>query len=156
MYGMRYAVLRVNIGFFESGSVWSDSLRPHELYSPWNSSGQNTGVGSLSLLQGIFPTQESNPGLQHCRWILCQLSHKGGPRNLEWVAYPFSRGSSRSRNRTGASCIAGRFFTSWATREALRIGGKRQRNTKTTGKWKFWWCAKFHELCYETCTSSIV
>ena len=48
-------------------------------YSPWNSPGQNTGVGSLSLLQGIFPTQGSNPGLPHCRWILYQLSHKGSP-----------------------------------------------------------------------------
>ena len=47
------------------------------LYSPWNSPGQNTGVGSLSLLQGIFPTQGSNPGLLHCRRILYQLSHKG-------------------------------------------------------------------------------
>ena len=67
----------------------SDSLRPHGLYSPWNSPGQNTGVGSLSLLQGIFPTQGSNPGLLHCRRILYQLSHKGSPRILEWVAYPF-------------------------------------------------------------------
>ena len=55
----------------------SDSLQPHGLYSLWNSPGQNTGVGSLSLLQGIFPTQGSNPGLQHCRWILYQLSHSG-------------------------------------------------------------------------------
>ena len=39
-------------------------------YSPWNSPGQNTGVGSLSLSQGIFPTQGSNPGLLHCRRIL--------------------------------------------------------------------------------------
>ena len=46
------------------------TLRPHGLYSPWNSSGQNTGVGSLSLLQGIFPTQRLNPGLPHCRQIL--------------------------------------------------------------------------------------
>ena len=46
-----------------SRSVVSDSLRPHGLYSPWSSPGQNTGVGSLSLLQGIFPTQRSNPGL---------------------------------------------------------------------------------------------
>ena len=71
----------------------SDSLRPHGLYSPWNSPGRNTGVGSLSLLQGIFPTQGSNPGLLHCRQILYQLSHKGSPRILEWVAYPFSSGS---------------------------------------------------------------
>ena len=54
----------------------SISLRPHRLYSPWNSPGQNTGVGSLSLLQGIFPTQGSNPGLPRCRWILYQLSHR--------------------------------------------------------------------------------
>ena len=58
-----------------SHSVMSDSLRPHGLYSPWNSLGQNTGVGSLSLLHGIFPTQGSNPGLPYCRQILYQLSH---------------------------------------------------------------------------------
>ena len=45
----------------ESRSVVSDSLRPHGLYSPWNSPGQNTGVGSLSLLQGIFLTQGIEP-----------------------------------------------------------------------------------------------
>ena len=60
----------------ESHSVASNSLQPHWLYSPWNSPGQNTGVGSLSLLQGIFPTQGSNTGLQHCRRILYQLSHR--------------------------------------------------------------------------------
>jgi len=74
-------------------------------------SGQNTGVGSLSLLQGIFPTQGSNPGLQHCMWILYELSHKENPRILEWVAYPFSRGSSQPRDCTQVSCIAGGFFT---------------------------------------------
>ena len=78
----------------ESHSVVSDSLGPRELHSPWNTPGWNTGVGSLSLLQGIFPTQGSNPGLLHCKWILYQLSHKGSPRILEWVAYPFSSGSS--------------------------------------------------------------
>ena len=57
----------------------SDSLRPRGLCSPWDSPGQNTGVGSLSLLQGIFPTQESNPGLPCCRRILYKLSHKGSP-----------------------------------------------------------------------------
>ena len=96
----------------------SSSLRPHGLDSPWNSLGQNTGMDSLSLLQGIFPMQGLNPGLLYCRWILYQLSHNGSPRILEWVAYPFSSGSSRPRNRTGVSCIAGRFFTSWAMREA--------------------------------------
>ena len=63
----------------ESHSVVPDSLQPHGLYSPWNSPGQNTGVGSLSLLQEIFPTQGSNPGPSHCRWILSQLSHQGSP-----------------------------------------------------------------------------
>ena len=80
-----------------SHSVVSRSLRPRGLYSPWDSPTQNTGVGSLCLLQGIFPTQGSN--------------HKGSPRILEWVAYPFSSGSSRPRNRTGVSCITGTFFT---------------------------------------------
>ena len=63
----------------ESESVVSDSLQPHGLYSPRNSPGQNTGVGSLSRLQGIFSTQGSNPCLPHCRWILYQLSHQGSP-----------------------------------------------------------------------------
>ena len=70
----------------ESHSVVSDSLRPHGLYCPWNSPGQNTGVGSLFLLQGIFPIQESNLGLLHCRQILYQLSylvaHKGSPKSI--------------------------------------------------------------------------
>ena len=51
----------------------------HGLYSPWNSPGQNTGVGSPSFLQKIFPTQGSNPGLLHCRRILYKLSHQGSP-----------------------------------------------------------------------------
>ena len=82
----------------ESSSVVSDSLRPHGLYSPWNSPGQNTGVDGCSLLQGIFPTQGLNSGLPHCRRILYRLSHQGSPRILEWVAYPFSKGSSQPRN----------------------------------------------------------
>ena len=57
----------------------SDSLPPRGLYSPWSSPGHNTGVGNLSLHQGIFPTQGSNPGLLHCRRIPYQLSHKGSP-----------------------------------------------------------------------------
>ena len=105
---------------------------------------KNTGVGILSLLQRIFPTQESNWGLLHCRQIFYQLSHEGTPkwkwksfspvwlcdpmdytvhgilqtRILEWVAFPFSRGSSQSRDWTHVSHIASWFFTSRATREA--------------------------------------
>ena len=83
LYAVQYIPLQIGCES-ESCSVVSDSLRPHGLYSPWNSPGQNTGVGSHSLLQGIFPIQGSNQGL----------------------------------------LIAGRFFTSWATREALpRTGG---------------------------------
>ena len=71
----------------------------------WNSPGQNTRVGSLSLLQGIFPTHRSNPGLPHCRRILYQLSHKGRPRILDWVAYSFSSGSSDSGIELGSPAL---------------------------------------------------
>ena len=74
-------------------------------------------LGSLSLLQGIFPTQGSNPGLMHCRQIPYHLTHQGNPRILEWAAFPFSRGSSQLRDQTQVSCIAGRFLTIWPTRE---------------------------------------
>ena len=64
----------------------SDSLWPYGLYSPLNSSGQNTGVSSLPLLQGIFPTQGSSPDLPHCRQIIYQLSHQGNPNaSDEWL-----------------------------------------------------------------------
>ena len=157
LYEYQIYNMRENENESESHLVVSDSLPLHGLYSPWNSLGQytgvgshslfpgdlpnpgvkprspslqadslpaeppgkpkNTGVGSLSLLQGIFPSQGSNLGLPHCRRILCQLSHLGSPRILEWVAYPFSRGSSRPRNRTRVSSRSRvshyrRFFTS--------------------------------------------
>ena len=102
-----------------SRSVVSDSLWPPGLYSPWNSPGQNTGVGSCSLLQGIFPTQGSNPGPPHCRWILYHLSHQelckkkkkkkklgsnpglvrspggrhGNPLQYSWLENPMKRGA---------------------------------------------------------------
>ena len=94
-----------------SCSLWGSSVHG-------DSPGKNTGVGSLSLLRRIFPTQGSNPGLLHCRWILYQLSCEGSPRILKCIAYAFSKGSSQPRNKTGISCIEGGFFTSWATREA--------------------------------------
>ena len=84
----------------------SNSLQSHGLYSPWNSPGQNTGVGGLSLLQGIFPPKGLNPGLPPYRPILYQLSQQESPRILEWVAYPFSSRSSQPRNHTGVSCTA--------------------------------------------------
>ena len=96
----------------ESLSVVSDSLRPHGLYSPWNSLGQNTGVGSLPGISRDLPKPGIKIGLLHCRRILYQLSHKGSPRILKcYVAYPFSSGSSWPRKWTGVSCIEGGFFS---------------------------------------------
>ena len=89
---------------------WNWKLLGHvQLFvTPWSiqstySPGQNTGVGSLFLFL------ESNAGLLHCSQILYQLSHKESPRILEWVADPFSSGSSQPTNWTRVSCIAGVF-----------------------------------------------
>jgi len=95
----------------------SDSFQPHglqpaRLLCPWDSPGENTRVGCHALLQRIFPTQGASSGLLHCRQILYCLSHQGSPRIVEWVAYPFSRGTSCPRNQTLISCIAGGFFIS--------------------------------------------
>ena len=141
----------------ESHSVVSNSLWPHGLHSPWNSPGRNTGVGSLSLLQGIFPTQGSNPGLLHCRQIFYQLSHKGSTGIPEWVAYPCSSGSSWPRNQTGVLCIADGFFTNWAIKQA-HIKAKKSHRwhfnsymwlpyyiiqiTKYLHLWKKFYCSK--------------
>ena len=95
-----------------------------------DSPGKNTRMGCHALLQGIFPTQGLNPGLLHCRWILYYLSHQESPWILEWVACPFSRGSSWPRNWTGVSFIANGFFTNLATREALLTP-----YTKINSKW---------------------
>ena len=71
----------------------SDSWQPHGLYSPWNSLGQNTGMGSLSLFQGIFPTQGSNPGLWHLQadsvpaepWRKLKNTGVGSLSLLQWI-----------------------------------------------------------------------
>ena len=67
---------KVKVKVTQSCPTLCDSV---DYISPWNSLGQNTGVGSLSLLQGIFPTQGSTLGFPHCRQILYQLSHKRSP-----------------------------------------------------------------------------
>ena len=92
------------------------TIQSMEFSRPKYWSGQLYSPGD-SLLQGIFSTQGSNPGVLHCRWILYQLSHQRSPRILEWIAYPFSSGFSWLKSRIGVSCNAGRFFTSWASRE---------------------------------------
>ena len=66
-----------------SNSSWPHGLQLVRGLCPWNSPGQNTGVGSRSLLQRIFPTQGSNPGLLHCRWILFTIRITGKPKNIE-------------------------------------------------------------------------
>ena len=83
-----------------------------------DSPGKNTRWDCHALLQRIFLTQGSNPGLPQCRQILYHLSPQWGPRILEWVAYPFFRETCWTRNPTGVPCIAGGFFTLWATWEA--------------------------------------
>ena len=72
---------RTSQNIYESRSFVSNSLRPHCLYCPWNSPGQNTGVGSLSLLQRIFPTQGLNPGLPYCKKISLPAEPPGKPKN---------------------------------------------------------------------------
>ena len=120
---------RVRTEQSESCSVVSDSLWPHGQQSPWNSPGQNTGVGSgilqVRILEWVavpFSRRSSNPGIGH-RFPALQVGYlppepAGKPKNKEWVAYPFCRGSFWPRNRTGVFCITGRFFTNWATSEA--------------------------------------
>ena len=70
-----------------------------------DSPGKYTGVSCHALLQGIFTTQGSNSGLPHCRQIFYRLSHQGSPRILEWVAYPFSRGSSHQGIKLGSPAL---------------------------------------------------
>ena len=112
----------------ENSSVMSDSLWPHGLYSPWNSPGQNTGVGSLPLLQRIFPTQGSNPVLPHCRQILYQLSHKGSSGWIEthWTSNPGTMSPSWAlyfRDSTLAFLYLS-FLTMWGIWEEWRRGKK--------------------------------
>ena len=103
----------------ESRSVMSDYLQPHGLYSPWNSPGQNTGVGSHSLLQEIFPNQGSNPGLPHFGWILYQLSYQERtaemcPKSHRWdsLAYPSAYTVSPWSAAGGNSWLDGLFMHS--------------------------------------------
>ena len=86
--------------------------------NPTNTPGQNTGVGSLFFLQGIFPTQGSNAGLPHCRWILYQLSHEGSPTILDWVAYPSPVVLPDRGIKLGSPALQADSFNNWATREA--------------------------------------
>ena len=107
----------------------SDSLQPHGPYSPWNP-GHNTGVGSLSLLQEI--SQPSN-GTQVSHIADNSLAAEP-PKILEQVAYPFFRGFSRVRNRTGISCIASGFFLSTELSREATIKKMRLRPVENSSK----------------------
>ena len=138
------------------------SLPGSSVHSP----GKNTGVGchfplhwnqqriailglQPQLTMCKFPPQD--PGLLHCRRILYQLSHKGSPRILEWVAYPVSSGSSQPRNPTGVSCIAGEFFTNWAIREA-----KNYHMIQQFHFWVFFWRNQKHKFQGLVCTPMFI
>ena len=90
----RFLLSRITCAFVLGSSMVSNSLRPHGLYSPWNSPGQNTGVGSHVLLQGFFPSQGLNPGLLHCRQILLPSEPPGTlsmglPKKEYWSGLSF-------------------------------------------------------------------
>ena len=117
-----------------SHSVVSDSLRPYglqptRLLCPWGFSRPEYWSGFPCPPPGDLPDPGIQPRSPALQVILYQLSHQGRPGILVWVDYPFSRGSSQPRNQTGISCIAGRFFTHWATRERW-------------GTLKMWACSK--------------
>ena len=100
-------------GWF-SLSVMPDSLWSHGLLCSWNCPGKNTGVGSHSLLHSTFLTHGSNPDLPHRRLTLYYLSHQGSPKNTGVGIHSLLQGSSRHRDWTQVSCVAGTFFTIWA------------------------------------------
>ena len=106
---------------------------PWTIYSPWNSPGQNTGVGSLSLLQGIFPTQESSRGLLHCRWILYQLSYEGS-LNTDWM-----KPKLESRLQGEISIISDMQMTPPLYQKVKRtVELKSLLNESGRGEWKSW------------------
>ena len=80
-----------------------------------------------------LPNPGTEPGFPILQADSLSVIHKGSPRRLEWVAYPFSSRSSRPGNQTRVSCIAGRFFTNWVIREAL---------------FRFWWLSFLLPNCY--------
>ena len=102
-----------------SDSFQPYGLQPTRLLCPWEFSRQKYWNGLPCPPPRVLPSPGIKSGLQQCSSILYHLCHQGSPRILEWIAYPFSRGSSQPRNQIGVSCITGRFFTSWALREVL-------------------------------------
>ena len=98
--------------------------QPPRLLCPWGFPRKEYWSGVPCSPPGglSYPTQGLNPGLLHCRHILCHLCHQGSLRILKWVAHPFSRGTSWPRDRTRVYCTAGGFSSIWATWEAQKCG----------------------------------
>ena len=114
--------VKVKVTQLSSDSLWRG------LYNPWNSPGQNTGVGSLSLLQGIFPTHGLNPGLSHCRWILYHMSHKGSPKAIgseQTMKHPQEKTKAES---TKPTCM----------QERSKIETMRQKGKPFVWGWQYW------------------
>ena len=100
-----------------SNSLWPHGLQPTRFLSPWNFPGKSTGVGCHFLLQGIFPTQWSNPSLRHCRQTLYHLSHQESPlqfsqknKTAKWVLFCFVllygwTGQSTQSRASGSSML---------------------------------------------------
>ena len=117
------------------------TLRPHGLYSPWNSPDQNTGVGSLSFLQGIFPTQGSNRGLLHCRRILYQLSHREAPKpSWKRIFYLYVLAVLSLHCCMWAVCICGKqgLLSSCSSRGLLTGSGAQAQELWPTGSAAPW------------------
>ena len=119
----------------------SNSLEPYGQYSPWNSPGQNTGVGSLSLLQGSFPTQGSNQDLSHCRRILYQLSHKGS----------LFLGNN-TREKKNDSCLNEAEFLAFIPWNFLLCSGVMWRNYCHLQNWLENWCSR---ICLDEVVTSL-
>ena len=130
----------------ESCSVMSDSLQSYSLYSLWTSPSRNTGVGSLFLLQGIFPTQGWSPGLLHCRRTLYQLTHKGSPHKIYhpskkkkksiYISHPNLKLWCGEKANYSQICLeSSQNLTYVYQREVLnRTGSAKRRNGQTTMK----------------------
>ena len=128
----------------------SSSLQPNGLNSPWNSPGQNTGVDTLSLLQGIFPTQGSNSGLPVCRRILYQLSHKGSPSVIKGLGMRTLGDCVRHGGRDCVSSVyclarvphgtAHRGLKKYLWKEEQKEEGNQLSSVRHQSQWYFYQC----------------
>ena len=125
-----------------------EGMKSHGLYNPWNSPSQNTGMGNLSLLQGIFPPQGLKRGLLHCMWILYQLSHQRSPRILEWVVYPFSSGSFQLRNQTRSLESQADSLPAELPGKAIYMQTIRKENGINLKKWERLFIDRGKECCF--------